>query len=284
MKKQYVSLLAIMVAVSSFLFSCGNNMNKNAGALEFDSIQVNQTAHLFGDTAKPACNIVINFTYAAKSSDERLKDSLNSFFLSTCFGEKYLTMKPAEAIKQYTEKYIKDYRNDLEPMYTKDEEDKEDESTISAWYSYYKSIESKVQLYVKHLLVYRIEYNEYTGGAHGIYMTTFLNMDLATLRPVRLDDLFEGDYKEALTDLLWNQLMADNKVTTRKELEDMGYTSTGDLEPTENFYLDKNGITFYYNVYEITPYVMGPTKITLSYDVMAHLLNSSAMVLKEVRE
>ena len=53
MKKQTVSLLVLLLAASGFFFSCGNTMNKNAGALEFDSIQVNETAHLFGDTAKP---------------------------------------------------------------------------------------------------------------------------------------------------------------------------------------------------------------------------------------
>ena len=88
-------------------------------------------------------------------------------------------------------------------------------------------------------------------------------MDLRTLSPIRLDDIFVGEYQEALTDLLWNQLMADNKATTRQEVEEMGYTSTGDLEPTENFYLSEKGITFYYNIYEIAPYVMGPVEITL---------------------
>ena len=63
MKKQYVSLLAIILSVSGFLFSCHDKMNKNTGALQFDSIQVNETAHLFNDTAKPACNIIINFAY-----------------------------------------------------------------------------------------------------------------------------------------------------------------------------------------------------------------------------
>lgn len=260
MKKQTVSLLVLLLAASGFFFSCGNTMNKNTGALEFDSIQVNETAHLFGDTAKPACNLVINFAYATRSSDVKLKDSLNTFFLSACFGDKYMTMTPEEAIKKYTEKYVNDYRKDLEPMYRKDEQDKEDGASMEAWYSYYKGIESNIQLYIKNLLVYRIDYNEYTGGAHGIYMSSFLNMDLRTLSPVRLDDLFASDYKDALTDLLWNQLMADNKVATRQELEDLGYATTGELEPTENFYLDPEGITFYYNVYDIAPYVMGPVK------------------------
>lgn len=283
MNKQTVSLLVLLLAASGFFFSCGNIMNKNAGALEFDSIQVNETAHLFGDSAKPACNLIINFAYVNKSSDSRLKDSLNSYFLAACFGDKYITLTPEEAVKKYTEKYVRDYRKDLEPIYRKDEKDKEDDASMEAWYSYYKGIESHVQLYIKNLLVYRVNYNEYTGGAHGIYMASFLNIDLRTLAPIRLDDLFVSNYEEPLTDLLWNQLMADNKVATRQELEDLGYATTGDLAPIENFYLGRDGITFYYNVYEIAPYVMGPVEITLPYEMMQHLLNSDNMILNEVR-
>ena len=203
--------------------------------MEFDSIQVNETVHLFGDTAKPACNLILNVAYASQSSDVRLKDSLNAFFLSACFGDKYMAMTPEEAVKKYTEKYVGDYRNDLEPMYKKDEEDKQDEQSIGAWYSYYKGIESHVQLCNTLILTYRIDYNEYTGGAHGIYMSTFLNLDLRTLAPIRLDDLFAGDYKEQLTDLLWNQLMADNKVATRQELEDMGMFAQEYKQPIPRF-------------------------------------------------
>ena len=278
MKKQYVSLLAIMVAVSGFLFSCGDKMKKDTGSLEFDSIQVNKTAHLFGDTAKPACNLLINFAYPSKSSDELLKDTLDKYFIAACFGDKYMGEKPQEVVKQYTEAYISEYRRDLEPMYLEDEKDKKDESSIGAWYSYYKGIESHVQLYEKNLLVYRIDYNEYTGGAHGIYMTTFLNMDLGLMRPLRLDDVFVGEYQEPLTDLIWNQLMADNEAKTRAELEDMGYGSTGEIAPTENFYLDKDGVTFYYNVYDITPYAMGPVTVSIPFQMLEHMLGSNPVV------
>lgn len=100
MKKQTVSLLVLLLAASGFFFSCGNTVNKNAYALEFDSIQVNETVHLFGDTAKPACNLILNFAYASQSSDVRLKDSLNAFFLSACFGDKYMAMTPEEACQE----------------------------------------------------------------------------------------------------------------------------------------------------------------------------------------
>lgn len=278
MKKQYVSLLAVILAASGFLFSCGDKMKKDTGSLEFDSIQVNKTAHLFGDTAKPACNLLINFAYPSKSSDELLKDTLDKYFIAACFGDKYMGEKPQEVVKQYTETYISEYRRDLEPMYLEDEKDKENESSVGAWYSYYKGIESHVQLYEKNLLVYRINYNEYTGGAHGIYMTTYLNFDLGLMRPLRLDDIFVGDYQEPLTDLIWNQLMADNGAKTRAELEDMGYGSTGEIAATENFYLNKDGVTFYYNVYDITPYAMGPVVVSLPFQMLEHMLGSNPVI------
>lgn len=284
MKKQNVSLLVFLLATSGFFFSCGNIMNKNTGALKFDSIAVNETTHLFGDTAKPSSNLIINFTYATQSSDVKLKDSLNSFFLSLCFGDKYRTLTPQEAVEKYKETYVTNYRNDLEPMYKKDEQEPENKESMLSWYSYYKTIESQVQFYQKDLLVYRTRYDEFTGGAHGVYNTTFLNIDLNSLEPIRLEDLFIPDYKEALTDLLWNQLMADNHVTTHQELEDMGYATTGDLEPTENFYLNEEGITFYYNIYDITPYVMGPVKISLPYEAVQQILNKDNSVLNKVRK
>ena len=278
MKKQYVSLLFVILSTCTFLFSCGNKMNKNMGDLLFDSICVNETAYLFADTSKPACNVIINFSYPSQSSDELLSDSLDYYFIKVCFGERYAQFTVEEAIKQYVNNYIKDYRKDLEPLYRQDEKDQPEGSAISSWYSYYKNIESNVQTYEKGLLVYRSHYDEYTGGAHGMYMTNFMNIDLALMRPLYLDDIFVGEYQEAITDLIWNQLMAEHKAKTREELENMGYGSTGEIGPIENFYLSDKGITFYYNVYDITPYAMGPVSVSLPYTMIDHWLSTNPVV------
>ena len=63
MRKQYVSLLIIILSISAILPSCADKMNKKYGELQFDSLKVNETAYLFGDTSKPSCNIIIDFTY-----------------------------------------------------------------------------------------------------------------------------------------------------------------------------------------------------------------------------
>ena len=271
MKKPFVNLLVIMFLTSGICTSCTDKTNKT-GDFKFESVQINKTAHLFGDTTKPGTNIIIDFTYISKSSDRELKDSLNAYILSACFGDRYADENIREIPELYAQNYISDYRQDLEPMFAEDQKNKEDNESVASWYSYYKGVESRVTFYEKDLLVYGIDFNEYTGGAHGMYTSLFLNFDLKNMHQLVLDDIFTGDYRDTLYDLLWNQLMADQNVKTRAELENMGYGSTGDLIPTENFYLGKEGVTFYYNVYEFTPYVMGAVEITLPYAAIKHLM------------
>lgn len=249
-------------------------MNQNYGGLETDSIRLDETTHLFADTAKPSCHLTVNLAYISQADRPGLKDSLNRYILETTLGQAYAELQPQQAVESYAARYAADYRKDLEPSY-RQEADRGD-SEIGAWYSYYMHITGRVACYEQNLLVYQYKYEEYTGGAHGMYSTSFLNLDLRTLTPIRLSNLFVADAGEALTDLLWNQLMADNRVATREELEELGYTSTGDLTPTENFHLSKYGISFYYNVYEIAPYVMGPVQITLPWEMVRHLLNPDA--------
>ncbi len=282
MKKQYVSMLAIILSASGFLFSCGDK-KKNTGALEFDSIQVNRTAHLFGDTAKPACNLVISVEYPVKSTDAALKDTLLRYILSECFGDKYSPLAADAAAAEYTNNYVADYKNDCEATYAEMAKENPDKDMIGHWYAYYKSIKGNVQLYEKNLLVYKNYQEEYTGGAHGMYATHFLNLDLSTLKPLQLDDLFDTpDYREVLTDLIWNQLMAEHKVTTHEALEDLGFGVTGEVAPIENFYLSKDGITFFYNVYDIAPYVNGPVQVTIPY-VMMNKIMGAHPILKELQ-
>ena len=83
MKKQYVNLFAILLTISGILTSCDNKKNQNNGALEFDSIPLNVTEHLFGDTAKPACNLVINLAYVKQSEDEAMMRMIRPWKVST---------------------------------------------------------------------------------------------------------------------------------------------------------------------------------------------------------
>ncbi|MCD8261828.1 MAG: DUF3298 and DUF4163 domain-containing protein [Bacteroides sp.] len=272
-KKQYASLLTLLVTVGSFLFSCGNKMSTQEGALQFDSITYTQTTYLFDDPDRPGCNIDIVFTYVKNASRSSLADSLNHLFMTTTFDKQYVKEDIQATVEEVASQYIYHYKKDMEPVYEADLKNKAEE--IGSWYSFYESMNTRVIFYEQNLLSYMIYMSQYSGGAHGMYGTTFLNIDLSTGKQIYLEDLFREDYEDSLTDLLWKQLLAQTKSATRNEVEEQGYTSTGELEPTGNFCIGKKGITFYYNVYEITPYYMGPTEIEISYEALKPILKSN---------
>ena len=70
------------------LTSCRNTGHTN-GSLETDSICINETTHLFADTAAPACNLRVNLAYATHARRPGEADSLNTYFINVALGEKY---------------------------------------------------------------------------------------------------------------------------------------------------------------------------------------------------
>ena len=227
-------------------------------------------------------SISIDFAFVNNATTIGAKDSINAYLLSALFGKKYQQLSPQEAMEGYAKEYVTNYRADLEPMIQKDIDNHIDKDQLTAWYSYEQELKGSIETYKGMLLSYCTYKNEYSGGPHGMYTTEFTNLNLSTIQPILLDELFVEDYQETLTELLWYQLALDNGVETRDELEEMGYATTGELAPTENFYISEDGITFYYNVYEIAPYSMGPTQITLSYDMLEYILNYENKLVNEL--
>ncbi|NMA73435.1 MAG: DUF3298 and DUF4163 domain-containing protein [Bacteroidales bacterium] len=273
------TLFPIVYTIIILILSVGCQSEKNTGSLTFETIKKQDKGFLFNDENNPSCTLSLEFTYAKESSSEQLKDSMNNYFIALFFGDSYQNRPIEDIFTDYITDYIQTYKSDLESIYKEDEEiQKAENGEVGAWYFYEKSLSSLIDYYNKDLLVYKIDYSEYTGGAHGIYAINYYNFDLQKKMIINLDDILVPNYKEALTTELWNQLMIDNQVTSKEQLKDMGFESTGELIPTSNFALDNTGITFVYNVYEIAPYSMGAISITLPYQKISHLFNSNPIL------
>ncbi len=89
----------------------------------------------------------------------------------------------------------------------------------------------------------------YSGGAHGWYSTGYNNFDVQTGRQITLDDIFLAGYAKPLQQIVDSTLRNDNEY---------GGCFWGEAIPlNNNFKLTNEGITFFYNTYEIAPYVCG---------------------------
>lgn len=277
--KQLIHTL-ILVLACLLNASCGSHSSDGIG-IETAEISINQATHLFQDEKKPAANVEILFTYITDNKDERMRDSLNHILVEKTFGEKYRQIPAEEAPAKYAADYAETYRHDLESAYLEDEQTA-DSDVVSSWYSYEESIQSAVERYQKNtLLVYRVNQYAYTGGVHGMHGTYYTNIDLHTLRVIKLSDLFKASYEEPLTKLICEQLMKDVKVESLEELEEQGFGPLEEITPTENFVIYADAIEFLYNVYEIAPYAYGAVSVILPYETLKPLLNTDYLIIKK---
>lgn len=113
------------------------------------------------------------------------------------------------------------------------------------------------------LLIYTISRWSHTGGAHGIYGTECHTYALHGGYEITTADLFGNERLPALTEAIRRKICEDYEAEDDEQLTARGFFPEY-IAPTENFRLSAEGITFYYNPYEIGCYALGPVEVTLS--------------------
>lgn len=142
-----------------------------------------------------------------------------------------------------------------------------------------------VELNRSHLLSFSITSYAYSGGAHGLPGLDSFNADMQTGKPLVIGDLIKADrlqelqkmvakkildeYSDALFDesRIAFQAALDDKTELTPDIQKRLYGNNG------SFFLTPSGITFYWNVYDITPYAAGQPQIFFSYDELKDLIN-----------
>jgi len=96
---------------------------------------------------------------------------------------------------------------------------------------------------------------EFSGGAHPNHWHNHFLIDLTDGRLLAFADVFQMSKRNQLKSILSSKF---NSTYGHDNLLDQ-------FEIAENFSIDKDGIHFLYNPYEITPYAVGDPEITISF-------------------
>ena len=119
----------------------------------------------------------------------------------------------------------------------------------------------------KELLSIPISRYYFAGGAHGVTTLKTLNIDKNTGRELILKDLFKENF--------------DFKGVINKEISTQIEKNKGEYFPEDfkgindntEFFLTNDGVTVYYQLYEIAPYVKGIPKFEIKYDLLKEGMN-----------
>lgn len=113
------------------------------------------------------------------------------------------------------------------------------------------------------LLVYKFEFNAFAGGAHPTYSASFINYDIKSNNVLSYNRIFKAGCDTALMSIIKNKLFERYSVNNLKDLAQKSGIFTQDLFVTHNVYLSENGITFFYNTYDIGPRYIGIIEVTI---------------------
>lgn len=143
--------------------------------------------------------------------------------------------------------------------------------------------ESSNICYIRHndygLLGLEYKQESYTGGAHGNYGSRFVNFDLRTSKIIELKDIVSPRQMAGLTKLVEQVLRRHYGIRQDQSLGDFGFSlKNNQFYLTNNFYLNAEGIGFFYNIYEIGPYAIGSQDLFVPYkDAKAFLQKESIL-------
>jgi hypothetical protein len=241
--------------------------------IRFDSTMIRKEYHLFGDSVNPSCTLESLFIYPSEYKDGEILRKIQRHFFLSFFGEDDASESPEEAMENYADKYVSEYKE-----FEKDFPDGIKSPETEPLYMHYEMTSNEI-LYNKYgLISYLVSVEYYTGGAHGEQGYNNFVISLKSGEALEEKDLFVDNYQDDLAGIILDAIAADYNVADPAELENQGFFNIKEIYPNNNFHVDGEGITYTFNQYEIAAYFVGKTDVTLPYAKIRHLMREDSPV------
>lgn len=271
MKRQSI-LLLVSILVSTFFFSCTSKTVKT------EEKDLTKRYYLTKDTTKGWLNLDFEVEIPTEFADTTVLNSIRATIIANLFGDEYISQPNDSLVPFFAKELLTDYRENNQPLI------EELDSTSQYSFNNEHTILGFSLLSDKIIYVYGIERYVYMGGAHGLETRNFYNFDLKTGKVITEKDLFKANFESELAKLIKARIVEESKESN----EDQKAEPIADLEETDfwtdsiksngNFYITDEGINYVFNPYEIAPYYMGQTEVTLPFSRLKSLLKPNSII------
>lgn len=120
------------------------------------------------------------------------------------------------------------------------------------------------------IATFAMTFYNYLGGAHGMHLTQYINVDLDKQAEISLNDLVSEKNQAKLKEILWDSY-ASSRVDASGKYN--GFGDKNDFRISSEFYFSSSGIVFVYPPYELGPYAEGDVEVHVSWHEANNLLN-----------
>jgi len=131
----------------------------------------------------------------------------------------------------------------------------------------------------KNILCCEFREYSYLGGAHPNSFLTFANFNLNSAEIINLSDILIDGYLDELNNIAEQIFRKEKELADEINLTEAGFWFDDDkFSVNHNFTIGKDGLTFYYNSYEITAYAYGPTEMFIPYNSIKKLIKPDGLL------
>ncbi|MDH8700697.1 hypothetical protein M2138_000028 [Dysgonomonadaceae bacterium PH5-43] len=254
------------------------NLYYAGNRIKYDTSYLNEEFYAYDREKFPGFVCKMQFTYPKAYRDQVTLENLQKLFITNGLGEVYSEFTPEEALRLFYSKMLSEYDDftssrETQKMVSEIEQSENNfPQTIMALSKEF-TMTNNFYLNNNDLISYTITTYNYDGGAHGMEITKGFTVKLSEAKLIKYSDILIPTSIEGLKPLLVNALLDSKEFENINELKNEGY-EINKIVPTNNFYIDEEGITFIYNPYEIGPYSLGTTTIHLPFsDIKKYLTN-----------
>ncbi len=277
MKIYIVKTFFVWVVAVGLLSACGSDAKKvKENDIRFDTMALKESYHIKNIETNPGCSLQINFVFPVEYQNQQVLKAVQQQFVGAFLGDDYMQSSPREAVNQYAENYLNDFKK-RETDFESDVEEHGSEPN-DEWYSSYEILSDSIYYNQNDLLSMVVSKEYDTGGAHNAHHYTNRVIDLKTGERVTEAAVFIEDYQDDLAKIIVDAIALYNNVDKASDLENIGFFNVNEIYPNKNFYVDEIGITYTFNEYEIAAYVVGATSVRIPYEKIRHLLRKESPI------
>ena len=264
MNLKYILFLAIAGSLSSCQWGKAGKKDPaiTKDTLTYSFKNFKEKAPDCGDKPDSACTIV-KVSYPEFNGRQALNDSV-ARKLNMLFGD---DKKPGSSLAELSKSFMSGYAD-----FRKDRP----KSTLQ----FLLDAKARILRQDSSLTTVEVTGYSYTGGAHGVSYTSYVNWNTAANKSIALSDILIDGYHAQLTQGAEQIFRKQEKLSdTTKLTNGRTYFFKDDKFSLPDAYvITPLGIKFLYNVYTIKPYAAGPTELLVPYAQIKSLIKPGTVL------
>ena len=263
-KHSYILLAAVL---SLLIVATNCERGPRMDVLQYNSEQ--ETASVAGCPLTHKLDISLEYP-VIKGDKEMSATTIRQAIFEAAFGESYDTLNVEEAATRYAADLAAEFKELSAAMWRGWRAAGIKAPEVTEWSDdiegYFAGQNGPYRSYI-------VNITDFTGGAHSSSVTNAFVFDTRDGSRLTLDDLFVPDFDAPLAEII------SHHIPESLSGEDIEALFTPDIQPTGNYILTSDSITFIYNPLEIGPWSLG----TPSVSVPIKELKKAGLLAKKLR-